>query len=121
MRGRAFRCGAIRSRMTGCPRHRAMTPDPAPNVQQLLAFYLEAGVDCALTDAPVNRLADPDIPPGPREAALQSPVRPPAAIPPARAEAALAPEVAILSAREAARTAPTLDALRALLEKFDGC
>ena len=98
-----------------------MTPDPAPNVQQLLAFYLEAGVDCALTDAPVNRLADPDIAPGPREAALQSPVRTPAAIPPARAEAALAPEVAILSAREAARTAPTLEALRALLEKFDGC
>ena len=26
----------------------AMTPEPAPTVQQLLAFYLEAGVDCAL-------------------------------------------------------------------------
>ena len=37
-----------------------MTPEPAPTVQQLLAFYLEAGVDCALTDEPVNRLADPD-------------------------------------------------------------
>src|SRR3981189_842251 len=98
-----------------------MTPDPAPNVQQLLAFYREAGVDCALTDAPVNRLADADVAPGPREAALQSPVRTPAAIPPARAGVVLAPEVAIVSAREAARTAPTLEALRALLEKFDGC
>ena len=40
-----------------------MTPDSAPTVQQLLAFYLEAGVDCALTDEPVNRLSDPDTAP----------------------------------------------------------
>ena len=33
----------------------------------------------------------------------------------------VAPEAAIASAREAARTAPTLEALRALLENFDGC
>jgi uracil-DNA glycosylase len=99
-----------------------MTPDPAPTVQQLLAFYLEAGVDCALTDEPVNRMSDPDIVPGPRETAPPKPVRTiPAAIPTARGEAAPAPEVAILSAREAARTAPTLEALRALLEIFDGC
>ena len=32
-----------------------------------------------------------------------------------------APDAAIASAREAARTAPTLEALRALLENFDGC
>jgi DNA polymerase len=31
------------------------------------------------------------------------------------------PEAAIASARELARTAPTLEALRELLEKFDGC
>ncbi|HEX9468988.1 MAG TPA: uracil-DNA glycosylase, partial [Bradyrhizobium sp.] len=37
-----------------------MTPDPAPTVRQLLAFYLEAGVDCVLTETPVNRLSDPD-------------------------------------------------------------
>jgi DNA polymerase len=99
-----------------------MTPDPAPTVPQLLAFYLEAGVDCALAEEPVNRLSDPDIIPGPREAALRDPVRTtPAAIPAVRGEAALAPEAAILSAREAARTAPTLEALRALLENFDGC
>src|SRR6267142_952663 len=98
-----------------------MTPDSAPTVQQLLAFYLEAGVDCALTEAPVNRLSDPDIDPAPREAA-PAPLRTMAnTIPPSRSEAAPAPEVAILSAREAARTAPTLEALRALLENFDGC
>jgi uracil-DNA glycosylase family 4 len=104
----------------------AMTPDPAPTVQQLLAFYLEAGVDCALADAPVNRLADPDIIVSrPIEAAPPSPVRTipaaPAAVAPARGEAAVAPEAAITSAREAARTAPSLEALRELLEKFDGC
>src|ERR1700736_3652635 len=99
-----------------------MTPDPAPTVQQLLACYLEAGVDCALTEEPVNRLSDPDINPGPRETALPNPVRTTAAaIPAARGEATLAPEAAIMSAREAARTAPTLEALRALLENFDGC
>src|SRR3979490_512678 len=124
MRGRAFRCGAIRSRMNGCPRHRAMTPDPAPSVQQLLAFYLEAGVDCALTDEPVNRLSDPDIIPisGSRETAPPKPGRAiPAAIPVARGETTPAPEAAIVSAREAARTAPSLEVLRALLENFDGC
>ncbi|MGB6400294.1 MAG: uracil-DNA glycosylase, partial [Bradyrhizobium sp.] len=52
-----------------------MTPDPAPTAQQLLAFYLEAGVDCALTDEPVNRLAEPDAAPAVREAALPQPLR----------------------------------------------
>ena len=47
-----------------------MTPDRAPTVQQLLAFYLEAGVDCALTEEPVNRLSDPDIMPAASEAAF---------------------------------------------------
>ena len=104
-----------------------MTPESAPTVQQLLAFYLEAGVDCALTEEPVNRLADPDVMPAAREAASPTPLRTvPAATPAAanlasRGEATVAPEAAILSAREAARTAPSLEALRALLEKFDGC
>jgi len=104
-----------------------MTPDSAPTVQQLLAFYLEAGVDCALTDAPVNRLSDPDIappPPGsePREAPPpRAIVQSSAAIPAAHGASAVAPEAAIHSARQAARTAPSLEALRDLLEKFDGC
>src|SRR6202140_3208305 len=38
-----------------------------------------------------------------------------------RGEPPPAPEAAIAFAREAARTAPTLEALRALLENFDGC
>src|SRR5882757_3874713 len=104
-----------------------VTPKPAPTVQQLLAFYLEAGVDCALTDEPVNRLADPDVAPAPaktepREAAVpRTFAQAPITIAAPRADAMIAPEAAISSAREAARTAPTLDALRALLENFDGC
>ena len=101
------------------------TPEPAPTLKQLLAFYLEAGVDCALTDEPVDRLAEPDAVPAaaPRETAPPRAVREiPAATPPIpRSETAVAPEAAIASAREAARTAPTLEALRALLENFDGC
>jgi len=46
---------------------------------------------------------------------------PAAAVPVPRSETTLAPDAAIASAREAARTAPTLDALRTLLENFDGC
>jgi uracil-DNA glycosylase len=101
-------------------------PEPTPNIRQLLAFYLEAGVDCALADEPVDRLAEPDMVAAPvnRESAPPRAVReiappPIAAVP--RSEIAPAPEAAIASAREAARTAPTLEVLRALLESFDGC
>jgi len=104
-----------------------MIPDPAPTVRQLLAFYLEAGVDCALADEPVNRLSDPEVAPADSGMApAQPPTRAKAAVAkPAiaapRGEPAPAPDVAIASAREAARTAPTLAALRALLENFEGC
>ena len=36
--------------------------EPTPNVRQLLAFYLEAGVDCALAEEPVDRLSEPEAP-----------------------------------------------------------
>ncbi|WP_315757113.1 MULTISPECIES: uracil-DNA glycosylase [unclassified Bradyrhizobium] len=104
-----------------------MTPEPLPDVRQLLAFYLEAGVDCALADEPINRLVEPEAvsfpaaTPAARQVAAQ-PGRPaaPAIIPP-RGEPPPPPEAAVASAREAARTAPTLEALRELLETFDGC
>ena len=104
------------------PATRPITPDPAPTVRQLLAFYLEAGVDCALTEEPVNRLSDPDTVPVVDEATAPKAVRTiPAAIPAMRSEATPAPDAAIASAREAARTAPSLEVLRDLLENFDGC
>ena len=40
-----------------------MIPEPAPTVRELLAFYLEAGVDCALAEEPIDRLAELDVPP----------------------------------------------------------
>lgn len=101
-----------------------MMLEPAPTVAQLLAFYLEAGVDCALLDEPVNRLSD-DIPapaPMPAEGTKRPPLNgmpPPPPRSPARVE--VAPDIAIAAARDAARTAPTLEALRGLLETFDGC
>ena len=103
-----------------------LTPEPVPTLQQLLAFYLEAGVDCALVDEPINRLEEPETVPAPAVMRLAEPTNPlrplPAAMPSVpRSEIAVAPDAAIASAREAARTAPTLEALRALLENFDGC
>ncbi|MBN9015533.1 MAG: uracil-DNA glycosylase [Rhizobiales bacterium] len=101
------------------------TAEPPPTARELLAFYLEAGVDCALLEEPPNRLLDPEIATPPPVAAptanIRRPPPAPAAIPRAPAATAPAPDVAIASARDAARTAPTLEALRALLETFDGC
>jgi DNA polymerase len=103
----------------------AASSEPVPTPHQLLAFYLEAGVDCALLDEPVNRLSDIDMV-SVREPA--EPLKRPALTPlpgeakpqpPARVE--VAPDVVIAAARDAARTATTLDVLRGMLEKFEGC
>jgi DNA polymerase len=99
-----------------------MTPEPRPTASELLAFYLEAGVDCALSEEPVDRLAEEPIveerPAAPRPAPFRSANPPPA---PLLAEPAPAPDAAITSAREIAPRAATLDELRGLLERFDGC
>ena len=105
-----------------------MTPEPAPTVSQLLAFYLEAGVDCALSEEPVNRISDaqqaPDLKaasPGGEASPARSTRPAPAAFAAPTSEPLPAPDAAIASAREQARTAASLDILRSLLEKFDGC
>jgi DNA polymerase len=105
-----------------------MTPDRAPTLRELLTFYLEAGVDCALMDEPANRLADDDAgvvrdaaQPAARTAPAPLAPRVQTPMPAPRGDMAPAPEVAIQSAREAARTAPSLEVLRTLLENFDGC
>lgn len=105
----------------------------------LLAFYAEAGVDSALGEDPVDRFAESaqelaaraarraPSPGSPRAAVTAEPARPrppergaPAAPSPAHA-APPPPDQAASEAREAAATAPDLDTLRALLERFDGC
>jgi DNA polymerase len=101
-----------------------MTSDPAPTARELVAFYLEAGVDCALEDEPVDRLTAPDQPVAAPAGATPIPARQPpnravAAAP--RGAIAPPPEIAIESAREAARTAPSLEVLRTLLDSFEGC
>jgi DNA polymerase len=101
-----------------------MTSDHAPTVRDLVAFYLEAGVDCALEDEPIDRLSASDRPIAPPAEAAPAPARQPpnrtiAAAP--RGTIAPPPEIAIESAREAARTAPSLEVLRALLDNFEGC
>jgi uracil-DNA glycosylase family 4 len=105
-----------------------LTPEPAPTVAQLLAFYLEAGVDCALSEEPVNRISDaqqaPDLKaasPGGEASPARSTRPAPAAFAAPTSEPLPAPDAAIASAREQARTAASLDILRSLLEKFDGC
>jgi uracil-DNA glycosylase family 4 len=105
------------------------------SARELLAFYLEAGVDTPVAETPANRFADetnvasittssPDTPRAlPRSTAAglgdrrrgEGPqIGPPPAAPPS-------PEAAIMEAREAARTASSLDELRAILGRFDGC
>jgi uracil-DNA glycosylase family 4 len=89
----------------------------------LLDFYLEAGVDAAVGERPVDRLAgdEPQVPSArpPQPVALSAELEirsrsSAAAAPPAPDEAAMA-------ARAAAKDTKTLDELRAILEKFDGC
>ena len=104
-----------------------MTPEPAPTLSQLLTFYLEAGVDCALSEKPIDRLSDSALGEtlkAPSPAAETIAARAPRALPASAAPTAEpmpAPDAAIATAREAARTAASLEILRDMLEKFDGC
>ncbi len=119
---RSSPCGIAKPKLY---RINKLTPEPAPNVLQLLAFYLEAGVDCTLSDEPSDRLSELERPAAAKPA-------PPANVAPARAtapapfvtpamEPAAAPDAAVATARQAARTAGSLGTLRDMLEKFDGC
>lgn len=104
-----------------------MTPEPTPTVSQLLTFYLEAGVDCALTDEPIDRLSDLQRPadlkvtPSADVNLARSATPLPAAFVAPSSEPPPAPDAAIATARETARTAASLEILRDMLEKFDGC
>jgi DNA polymerase len=89
--------------------------------RDLLAFYVETGVDAVLGEEPVDRFADEAPPAAP---VVQRPERRPASQPAPAVSAAptlLPPDAAAAEAREAARKAQTLDELRAILEGFDGC
>jgi uracil-DNA glycosylase len=92
-----------------------------------LAFQFEAGVDVALDDIAPDRFAEAAAEPGPAPAPSRTaaPTRqaPPAFVPAPAAPPAALPgaEAAVQSAREAAKTAKTLEELRAALARFEGC
>jgi uracil-DNA glycosylase len=86
----------------------------------LLDFYLEAGVDALVGEQPVDRFAAERVPAAPPARAPQPAARPPDIEIKTRASPP-APEEAAMAARAAARSAKTLDELRAILDKFDGC
>jgi uracil-DNA glycosylase family 4 len=95
----------------------------AKDARELIAFYLDAGADALIGEDPVDRMAEerpqpaipvaPPSPPFSRKAGGN--MTGPATVAPA------SPEAAVMAAREAARSAATLDDLRALLQKFEGC
>jgi DNA polymerase len=117
------------------------------NLRELMAFYRDAGVDALIGEEPVDRFADevslrdaksvasplvgeagaqrreggsfatdsnnsPPSPSLPRNGGNR--VVAPVAAPPS-------PEAAVMAAREAAKSANSLDKLRTLLEAFEGC
>ncbi len=118
----------------------AMSPGSRAEIEALLRWYVDMGVDIALDAEPHDRFAEaarvaarpeqaaPTPPPAPGPArrapapGRQAPTAAPAA---ARtmtgAAAALSADAAARSAREQAAQARTLDELRAVLAAFDGC
>jgi DNA polymerase len=106
-----------------------MTPDQIKAAREILAFYLEAGVDVALGEEPVDRFAEPPAPvPGssaaepPHDRTISRAAAPPVVATAAAATAApLAPDAAVMAARSAAKEAQSLEELRAILAGFSGC
>jgi DNA polymerase len=109
-----------------------MTPDHAKAARELLTFYAEAGVDAALGEEAKDWLSveEPAPEPPARERLERDPpTREPATRPAARTSAPSpqprpappAPDTAVMTAREAARGAASLDELRDILDRFDGC
>jgi DNA polymerase len=88
-----------------------MHPSRDAALEALLDFYVEAGIDVALDEAPHDRFAPPPAP-------ERAPAAPARVLPQA---AAGAPDDAALLARERAAEAQSLEELRAILSSFDGC
>jgi uracil-DNA glycosylase len=100
--------------------------DRSAAARELLDFYAAAGVDAAVGEIAIDRLApaaDAVISPRPAAPPLLSPELPqrPAAVALALAPAPASPDIAVMAARETARSAASLDELRELLTRFEGC
>jgi uracil-DNA glycosylase family 4 len=115
-----------------------MTPEHQKAARELLAFYLEAGVDALVGEEPLDRFGDQEAssetggrtptqnpqPPLPglsgRSMALRRGLDERRA--PAPASSSLpSPDAAVMAAREAAKCASSLDELRTILAGFEGC
>ena len=125
-----------------------MTIDRPGELRALLAFYVDAGVDAVLDEGPVNRFTAEPSQPRPSQIPAGGP---PSPHPPAQAregrvptraafnrpgdiasnarshlsrdrlDVPPSPDAAIMAARRAAAGATSLDALRTMLERFEGC
>jgi uracil-DNA glycosylase family 4 len=110
-----------------------MTPDRNQAARELLAFYLEAGVDAVLGETAVDRFADTAVAtmpatgqpepeasgdPQPENRPAPDYSRPPPAV---AAPAPLSPDTAVMAAREEAKSAKSLDELKSILDGFTGC
>ena len=102
--------------------------------RELIAFYLDAGVDTLVGDVPVDRFAeDPPVPatatvagkaaptPDRLRRSDPSPIGERKVFATAASAAPVAPEAAVMAAREAARSATSLAELRTILDRFEGC
>jgi DNA polymerase len=111
-----------------------MIPDRVSAGRELLNFYVEAGVDAPVGEVPANRLAPASAeaaapPRAPERApvAYSAAARPeivPATVqfaPPASPMTPASPDIAVMAARETARSAASLEELRAMLARFEGC
>jgi DNA polymerase len=116
-----------------------MNQDRASAAHELLAFYTEAGVDWAVGEVTNDWLTETTAPPPERGRSANeasrvgineaerdpSPNRLRQFDPPLSGEgkpvAPLSPDSAVMAAREAARNAASLDELRGILDRFEGC
>jgi DNA polymerase len=105
-----------------------MTPDHVEAARALLDFYAEAGVDALVGEMPLDRLSvQVDL--APATSVEQTPERAPDMRPRSApgpetnfaGAAPAAPDIAVMAAREAARSAASLVELREILSKFEGC
>jgi uracil-DNA glycosylase family 4 len=105
-----------------------MIPDNNRARRDLLAFYAEAGVDVALGETPNDWLSGDRPEPQPAATApssapllAKSQPKPPVSAPAPVTTAPPPPDAAVMAAREAARSAASLDELRSILDRFEGC
>jgi uracil-DNA glycosylase family 4 len=90
------------------------------SARDLLDFYIEAGADALVGEKPVDRFAAGDVvlparAPNPATARAKSAAGTPSPVAPP------APDEAAMAARDIAKRAATLDELRAVLDRFEGC